>query len=373
MSEATSAGSVTKNLDIQVIRGIAVILVFLHHVRGHLPEFAAYRWMQRNFDFQVGVDIFFAISGFVITLSLSRMLARGTADKLTAPQFKQFWRNRVARLIPAAFFWAFAAIIAMPFLSTPSGQFNATLASLPFALLNIYNLYFTVCFENNLLGSWCPSYTATHIYWSLSLEMQFYLLFSVGLVFLRLSHLAILAGLVACLSVFIFGDTSDLGAIGKFVYGSFHRGYALILGVLLGVFISGSAAALLSRLSPILIVILASACVVLIAAVPRLLPYYLSNLCIAVLSALLLVLALKGNTFSGFIATSLHWLGERSYSFYLSHTLAIYVIATLARYAGIFETKSEVLQIGLSFVAFAVSLLVADMSYRTVERFGNKR
>lgn len=42
MSEDTSVGSVTKNLDIQVIRGIAVILVFLHHVRGHLPEFAAY-------------------------------------------------------------------------------------------------------------------------------------------------------------------------------------------------------------------------------------------------------------------------------------------------------------------------------------------
>ena len=72
--------------DIQLWRGLAVLAVMLAHFGALLPG---------GF---LGVDIFFAISGFVITLSFLALLQKGQTWKRTV---FEFWRRRFWRLVPA--------------------------------------------------------------------------------------------------------------------------------------------------------------------------------------------------------------------------------------------------------------------------------
>ena len=82
--------------DIQGLRGIAVLLVVIYHTGVALP--GGY----------IGVDIFFVISGFVITqLLLRETNATGTIS------LKSFYERRIKRILPAVAF----AIIGILFLS----------------------------------------------------------------------------------------------------------------------------------------------------------------------------------------------------------------------------------------------------------------
>jgi peptidoglycan/LPS O-acetylase OafA/YrhL len=70
--------------DIDGLRAIAVSMVLLHHAG--LSFSGGY----------VGVDVFFVISGFLITGILLREESKGTFS------FKNFWMRRVRRILPAA-------------------------------------------------------------------------------------------------------------------------------------------------------------------------------------------------------------------------------------------------------------------------------
>jgi peptidoglycan/LPS O-acetylase OafA/YrhL len=71
--------------DIQALRGIAVLLVIMQHAREGLVD-AGY----------LGVDIFFVVSGFLITGLIGRAIADGSFS------FGEFYFRRAKRLLPAA-------------------------------------------------------------------------------------------------------------------------------------------------------------------------------------------------------------------------------------------------------------------------------
>jgi peptidoglycan/LPS O-acetylase OafA/YrhL len=70
--------------EIEGLRALAVSAVVLFHFQ---PE-----WLQGGF---AGVDVFFVISGFLITTIIVRQIDAGTFS------FKEFWLRRVRRLFPA--------------------------------------------------------------------------------------------------------------------------------------------------------------------------------------------------------------------------------------------------------------------------------
>jgi peptidoglycan/LPS O-acetylase OafA/YrhL len=152
---ATGAGY---RLDIQGLRGVAVALVFFYHLGLPLPG---------GF---LGVDIFFVISGFVITqLLVSHLEAHGS---LNIPTF--FFR-RFLRLAPALAFVSVVTVICLNIFLTPSStQVDAAKTSIGASLIGANVVIGQV--SGGYFGN-APGSNALLHTWSLSVEEQFYLLF----------------------------------------------------------------------------------------------------------------------------------------------------------------------------------------------------
>lgn len=88
--------------DIQGLRTIAVMAVVLYHL-----------WPLRLTGGFVGVDVFFVISGYLITGHMFRELTRAEGFSLTT-----FWARRIRRLLPAAFLVLISSLVAV-FLVVP--------------------------------------------------------------------------------------------------------------------------------------------------------------------------------------------------------------------------------------------------------------
>lgn len=148
--------------DIQALRALAVGLVVLNHL-----------WPQRLSGGYVGVDVFFVISGFLITSHLAKELRSSGRIRLAA-----FYARRVRRLIPAAFLVLIASLLLAGFL-LPYTRWNATIQEV---------LGSTFYIENWLLAAKSVNYSAMNDsatvaqhFWSLSVEEQFYLVWPLAL------------------------------------------------------------------------------------------------------------------------------------------------------------------------------------------------
>ncbi|ARO32732.1 acyltransferase 3 family protein (plasmid) [Rhizobium etli] len=141
--------------DIQALRGLAVLLVVVYHARIG-PLTAGY----------VGVDIFFVISGFLITKLVSTQLEKSQFS------FSEFYYRRAKRLLPAAYVVIALTTIAAPFLLSDVGlkQFNnQVIGALTFST-NI-----VAWFKVDYFGPAAETMPLLH-FWSLSVEEQYYLL-----------------------------------------------------------------------------------------------------------------------------------------------------------------------------------------------------
>lgn len=140
-------------VDIQGLRGIAVLLVVLYHLDVH--------WLSGGY---IGVDIFFVISGYLITGHLIDSLDAGRFT------FLDFYARRVRRIIPASLFVLLCtsvfACILMPPLLLPKilKESIATAVYLP-------NIFFAYQ-QTDYLAETALS-PLLH-YWSLGVEEQFY-------------------------------------------------------------------------------------------------------------------------------------------------------------------------------------------------------
>jgi peptidoglycan/LPS O-acetylase OafA/YrhL len=142
--------------EIQALRAFAVLAVVLNHL-----------WPERITGGFLGVDMFFAISGFLITGHLVRDVgATGTL------RIGRFWLRRVRRLLPASLLVLFAVALAT-FVLLPHALWSNVLSQV---------IASAAYFENWLLGANAVDYFASRSapspvmhYWSLSVEEQFYL------------------------------------------------------------------------------------------------------------------------------------------------------------------------------------------------------
>ncbi|WP_206666810.1 acyltransferase family protein [Mycolicibacterium cosmeticum] len=156
---SSQLGGRSKRLDIQGMRAIAVALVLLFHAE--IPGFGGG---------YVGVDVFFVISGFLISTHLLESLQRGGRIGYGA-----FYARRARRLLPAAFLVIAATLVAATVLVSPV-QFRYVVKDAVAAALYVPNLLFAYN-ATDYLAEKTPS-LFLH-YWSLGVEEQFYLVWPV--------------------------------------------------------------------------------------------------------------------------------------------------------------------------------------------------
>lgn len=142
--------------DIDGLRAVAVLSVLLYH--------ADFGGLRGGF---VGVDVFFVISGFLITRLLVAELE--TSGRI---RFGEFFLRRSRRLLPALFAVLLATTLAAVWLSS-AAHLKAFGGSLAAAALSVANVYFY--FEIDYFSTDSALKPLLHT-WSLGVEEQFYLI-----------------------------------------------------------------------------------------------------------------------------------------------------------------------------------------------------
>ncbi|WP_323100759.1 acyltransferase family protein [Intrasporangium sp. YIM S08009] len=152
--------------DIQALRAIAVTLVVVYHF-----------WPNRLTGGYVGVDVFFVISGFLITLHLLQRPIRRLSDLFA------FWARRVRRLIPAATL-VLLVTLGASLLWLPQTVHQRVANEVIASALYVENWMLALTSTDYLATD--QLHSPTQHYWSLSVEEQFYILWPVliGLAFL---------------------------------------------------------------------------------------------------------------------------------------------------------------------------------------------
>ncbi|MER2607222.1 MAG: acyltransferase family protein [Siculibacillus sp.] len=344
---STSAPSHTvKRSDIEGLRALSVTAVLFHHA--HVPGFSG------GF---VGVDVFFVISGFLITrLLLAELELTGGID------LARFWKRRAVRLLPNASLTLIAVLLA-GLVAMPLYEHAALVGdvfSAAFYWSNVHFLYqavdyFHVGEESRVLN-----------FWSLSVEEQFYLVWPVLLVIaarvLKPLRPSTIVGLLvlgwglafAASIVLVYHDQT------RAFFNSVTRSWELATGALVAALLPR-----IERLSPtgrtlLAWIGLASIVASIVLLHPRLLlPGFWVLLptlgCAAIIAAGDRVSALPRLSVLADNRPIL-WLGARSYSLYLWH----WPVLLFAR---------DALGEGPLATAFAVaaSVAVAELAYRFVE------
>ncbi len=147
--------------DIDGLRGVAIASVLLFHAG--VPGLAS------GF---VGVDIFFVISGFLITSIILRECDSGSFD------FEHFYQRRIRRIFPALFV-VLAACIVPAYVLLPPTELRVFAASLLSAVFFGSNFYFWS--KTGYFDAPAETHPLLHT-WSLAIEEQFYVLFPILLV-----------------------------------------------------------------------------------------------------------------------------------------------------------------------------------------------
>jgi len=211
--------------DIEGLRAVAVIVVIFDHLLG---------WPTGGF---VGVDVFFVISGFLITSLLLKEHARTGRISLV-----DFYRRRIRRILPISLL-VLVVTVASGFVLLPTARAVNTLWDGIYSALFVANWRFAFVGTDYLQAT--NAVSPLQHYWSLAVEEQFYFVwpFLLIIVFVltgrrTLSARALIATVAAITGIITLGffvwsllETSSSPAIAYFSTGA--RAWELGVGALL--------------------------------------------------------------------------------------------------------------------------------------------
>jgi peptidoglycan/LPS O-acetylase OafA/YrhL len=352
---------VEKNQSIEALRGVSITLVFLQHVDNLMPTPTWYSSIWQYVTFSYAVDIFLVISGFLVSASLDHIVHIGRQSGVGSGRILfAFLIRRATRLWPAAWLWlAIGAPIFFVFYSNSPEMRNGLLWSTVSAATNVSNFYWAWCVAHNQIAATCPSADINSVYWSLSLEEQFYLVLAVGVLSFKALPLRALAILLIAIQFFLhrpgFGLAwmlrTDALLYGYLIFAaSRHPRFLRLLDVI--------------RERSITVPIVVSLAIVVIA--PLLMIRGGIGLA-SLASATLLIVALsdpRGERFP-FVAP-LSWIGERSYSIYLCHFPIM--ATTVGSLSFVLDGEISVFFIIAGLASFAFSCLAATATLCWIER-----
>ena len=335
----TTNGSTPQRFDtIDILRGLAILAVILLHIwiRFALSGFRLNQTMPRWLSAPLlhnggnGVTVFFAVSGFLITLTSLRRFG-----SLSAMIPRVFYRIRFARIGPPLLL-LLAVFAALHLLHVQDFVIHKAHASLPGALLSA--LTFTLnWYEAGHMHSYLPA--CWTVLWSLSIEEMFYLFFPLlCLLLLRFRRglplfVTLLVAVVVsgCFARTIWTRGDDLAQ-----ENSYFAGFS---DIAVGVLAALVAHYLIHRRKPIRPAVLltlqtAGAALLLVFVTfprwawlkPILRPIYASGTDDTLLSlgtGLVMIASVLRNRAGRWWSAPLRWFGRHSYELYLTHEFII--------------------------------------------------
>ncbi len=334
--------------DIQGLRAVAVLAVIANHMAG---------WPRGSF---VGVDVFFVISGYLIT----GILVREFESRQTI-SFRGFYARRIKRILPAGLFVIGATLCATRVLAGIDRYHFAAKDAIAAALF-VSNWRFAHTGVNYFNQALPPS-PLLH-YWSLSIEEQFYfvwpwLMLGVLLIglrrrFWRPEHARLVAGLaiavISGVSLWLaFAQTTGDPTVAYF--STFDRAWELGLGALVAI-----AARPLSRGEPglragVAVVGLLGALVSLFVIRPS--PGFPApGALLPTLSTAAVLAAGAGAASRSLLLLTnpvSQYVGKMSYSLYLWHfPVVVLIVAVFPQYSAAYWVVGLALIFGLSAASF---------------------
>ncbi|HEY0844088.1 MAG TPA: acyltransferase family protein [Noviherbaspirillum sp.] len=198
--------------DIDGLRAIAVLAVIAFHANPSL--------LPGGF---AGVDVFFVLSGYLITGLIFEALENGSFS------YADFYARRIRRIFPAYIAVAVATLLVSSYMLIPNDYiFYTTSLAASWAFLS--NVFFSML-SWGYFGQRTEEFPLLHT-WSLSVEEQFYFIFPVLLVFLyRHWRQHVVPVLVICCAVFLAISEYKTGEIKSYFLIS-SRAHELIIGAL---------------------------------------------------------------------------------------------------------------------------------------------
>ena len=360
--------SLKKNIEIEYLRAIAILMTVVTHSNQLLPFHADF--MQKLFNVYSpwsGVDLFFCISGYVVSKAYLDYFDKNRAQGRFGIAAASFWIRRAYRLLPTAWLWVLVPLVFSIFFNQ-SNAFESW-------FYNLRSFTAVATFSGNLANQYGLLLGPNSVYWSLALEEQFYFIFPLFLLLITSTRWRAIA-LITLIAAQFCLDRNAFAPPPAGLLFSFRLD-AMMWGILLCLF---TRTALYKDIEPtalgtgrikrfavtlFLLYMLGAIAGQLIAA-----PIAVGLIAINALIITWLASYEKGYIFCPSILSSLfQWLGSRSYALYVIHMFA-YHLSTEIWYRVALE-KGLTLAQGFTTELLATSAIImivlSELNYRLVE------
>lgn len=320
--------------DINALRALAVSAVILYHFE--------FMWFKGGF---LGVDIFFVISGYLMTAILC-------SDNTPGPGYiVGFYLARARRIIPAAFMMIVSLIIIGWYL-LPTNQYQALGKEIAFSATFLSNFGYFI--STGYFDASSNEKFLLHT-WSLSVEAQFYFLYPLFLYILKkiTTNLLIPLTLIFASSLIIYLVLQH-SSPGAAFYLLPARAWELLAGALVFINQKEKRIKLKNQKSFSIIGILGliASFVLVEEASPN-----LGLLTLITVFCTCIVLSIDENNLKFFHFKLVQWLGERSYSAYLWHWPIVVAL----------HFSSKISEWRFVALAILLTIILSNLSFRLIE------
>lgn len=339
------------------LRGVAILLVLAYHCFNFIWP-AKYGW--------IGVDLFFTLSGFLITEILLNSLN-------SKKYFRYFFISRLFRIYPTyILIWILSSILLKkaPEFSEQQNYYSGNLIHF---ILNLHNWYF-------ILNENLPDYGLINHLWTVSLEIQFYFIWPFLIFIIKKQRTMILVILIALiflisfrvLSWIYFGNTDK-----NFLTQSLTRVDGLFIGSIIAIWNFFRNSSLIVFYKYLTFITLTITLILMICTKIQIinLPYFrfIGYTTIPVCLGWLIIISIrkKNNTLKAFLEN--HYLkkvGKISFGLYMYHwpiflLLRIYLTP---QFQFLKEINNFFPELIIALITLILSLLISFVSFTFLER-----